>query len=89
MVYNGILMETMGIFVMVSIGLLLFLIAGLSMFIIQLNPLHAALLIHNITEKQNIDAGNPPKLNPHIITSSISVANFFRWKVAKASLKSR
>ncbi len=30
MVYNGILMETIGISVMVSIGLLLFFIAGIS-----------------------------------------------------------
>ncbi len=46
MVYNGILIETIGISVMVSIGLLLFFLAGVSVDVI-------CLLIHTHTELAN------------------------------------
>ncbi len=48
MVYNGILMETIGISVMVSIGLLLFFLAGFSPPLLKfLYQCFAFLTIHN------------------------------------------
>ncbi len=38
MVYNGIIMETIGISVMVSIGLLLFFLAGSSQTVVMTTP---------------------------------------------------